>query len=121
MTKILVVDDQVTIRKLVGYRLEKSGHEVVFAENGIEATEKLAGEKFDLAILDISMPEKTGLEVLQHIRSDEKIQALPVIMLTASALSNHHEEAMAHKADAYLTKPVSSQELHNTVEALLNK
>jgi CheY-like chemotaxis protein len=121
MAKILVADDQVEIRKLIAYRLEKSGYQVVLAEDGLEAIQRVKTEPFDLAILDISMPKMTGLEVLEYIRNYATLTDLPVIMLTASALADHESQAREHSANAYLAKPVSSQELNRVVADLLEK
>ena len=119
MAKILIADDQVEIRRLIAYRLEKKSHQIVMAHDGVEAIAALSKDKFDLAILDISMPKKSGLDVLQFIRHHNDNLHLPVIMLTASALSNHYDEAVEYKANIYLTKPVSSQEMYTAVESLL--
>lgn len=119
MAKILVADDRVEIRKLTSYRLKTSGHIVVAVEDGAAALRQLADDVFEAAIIDISMPEIDGLALLEHIRSAARLQGLPVIMLTASALDAHQAQAAEYGADEYLTKPVSSAELFAAVERVL--
>jgi DNA-binding response OmpR family regulator len=113
---ILIADDDPDIRLLVQLRLERSGYKVVAASDGAEALALAANCSPDLAILDVSMPNMSGVEVTRMLR--ERSQVFPVILLTARA----HEADVARGAevgaDAYVTKPFSPQELETRVRAL---
>ncbi len=113
---VLIADDDPDIRMLVRVRLERSGYTVVAANDGVEAL-KLAGEcEPDVAILDVSMPGLSGVEVTQALRARQK--TFPVILLTGHASDADVTEGAAAGADAYVTKPFSPQELESRVRAL---
>ncbi len=119
MAHILVVEDNLPYRKLLGYRLQQFGHTACLTENGVEALEVLQHTAFDMAILDISMPDMDGLTLLMTIRERPQTASLPVMILTASALDAHEMIAIQLRADRYMQKYVSSNELREAVEALL--
>ncbi len=119
MAHILVAEDNLPYRKLLGYRLNQFGHTVCLTENGVEALEALQHTAFDMAILDISMPDMDGLTLLMTIRDRPQTATLPVMILTASALDAHQMIAIELRADRYMQKYVSSNELREAVEALL--
>jgi len=122
MGTILVVDDYPVNQRLLYHRLSGNGHEVLVASNGVAALELLnrpATPVIHLAIVDIAMPEMDGLTLLHHLRLDPRFESLPVIMLTASGQDVDRETAEAEGANAFLTKPVSSWELAETVNRLL--
>jgi DNA-binding response OmpR family regulator len=113
---VLIADDDPDIRMLVRLRLERSGYTVVAANDGLEALQ-LAGEcNPDLAILDVSMPGLSGVEVTRALR--ERKATFPVILLTAHAQEADVAEGASAGADAYVTKPFSPQELESRVRAL---
>jgi DNA-binding response OmpR family regulator len=118
---VLVADDEVDIRDLVSYRLEKAGYEVVTAENGREALEQAKELKPDLAVLDVMMPFLDGYEVTSGIREDESLASMPVIMLTARAQEQDVERGFEVGADDYIKKPFSPQELRTRVQAILGR
>jgi|SRR5712671_1866080 len=105
MKKIAVVEDNPDNRLLVRVILEPL-YEVVEYENGFAALEGLPKEKPDVILLDISLPEMDGTEVLRHIRADAQMQALPVIALTAHAMSGDREKYLAAGFNDYVTKPI---------------
>ena len=113
---VLVADDDADILTLVRLRLERSGYAVVCARNGAEALEIARGRRPDLAILDVSMPEMTGLEVTKRLR--EEHLDMPVILLTARAREADVAAGADAGADVYVTKPFSPQELETRVRAL---
>lgn len=119
MTTILIVDDNATIQRVLKHTLKREGYEIFSAWNGLEACDFLSAEVVDLAIVDIDMPEMNGIDLLHHIRGDERLGNLPVIMLTASGLDEDRINAAAAGADVFLTKPTSSRELTETVAELL--
>ncbi|MCR5272902.1 MAG: response regulator transcription factor [Lachnospiraceae bacterium] len=117
--KILVVDDESRMRKLVGDFLIRSGYDVVEAENGEEALDKFYSDKdIALIILDVMMPKMNGWEVCKEVRETSKI---PVIMLTAK--SDESDELMGFDlgVDEYISKPFSPKILVARVEAILRR
>jgi len=112
---VLVADDDADILSLVRLRLERSGDTVVSARNGAEALALARERRPDLAILDIAMPELTGLEVTKRLR--EEHLDVPVILLTARAREIDVAAGVDAGADVYVTKPFSPQELESRVRA----
>jgi DNA-binding response OmpR family regulator len=112
---VLVADDDADILSLVRLRLERSGYTVVSARNGAEALALALDRSPDLAILDVSMPELTGIEVTRRLREEHR--TMPVILLTARARDVDVADGAAAGADVYVTKPFSPQELESRVRA----
>lgn len=109
--KILAVDDEKHIVRLVQVNLERQGYVVVTAFDGKEALEKVATEHPDLIVLDVMMPYKDGFEVLQDLKKDPATRDIPVIMLTAKAQDADVFRGWQSGADCYLTKPFNPMEL----------
>lgn len=109
--KILAVDDERHIVRLVQVNLERQGYDVVTAFDGKEALEKIAAENPDLVVLDVMMPYMDGFEVLQTIRKNPDTRELPVIMLTAKAQDADVFRGWQQGVDCYLTKPFNPMEL----------
>jgi two-component system alkaline phosphatase synthesis response regulator PhoP/two-component system response regulator VicR len=109
--KILVVDDEPHIVRLVQVNLEKAGYVVVTASNGREALETVASEQPDLMVLDVMMPEMDGLETLKRLKDNPQTHEIPVILLTAKAQDEDVFEGWKSGADLYLTKPFNPGEL----------
>ncbi|MDP9316280.1 MAG: response regulator [Chloroflexota bacterium] len=120
MATLLVVDDNAVNLRMMGYTLQKNGHTIVTAMHGGEALERLAETPIDLVLTDLTMPEMDGMTLLKHIRTDERFQHLPVIMLTASGQDEDRHTARAAGASEFLTKPTSSRDLVDTVNRLLS-
>ncbi|HLK59395.1 MAG TPA: response regulator [Chthonomonadaceae bacterium] len=116
--KILAVDDERSIVRLIQVNLERHGFQVVTAFDGKQGLEKVASEKPDMVVLDVMMPYMDGFEVLHELRKDPATRELPVIMLTAKA--NDHDIFQGYKsgADCYLTKPFNPLELINFVKRI---
>lgn len=119
--KILAVDDERHIVRLVQVNLERQGYEVITAFDGREALEKIESEKPDLVILDVMMPYMDGFEVLQAIRKNPDISTLPVIMLTAKAQDADVFRGWQQGVDTYLTKPFNPMELLSFVKRILGR
>jgi DNA-binding response OmpR family regulator len=119
--KILIVDDDPSMLKMVAMTLNQAGFEIVVAQDAQSASLKLMEELPDLIILDIMMPGVSGLDFLQALRSDPQGLRIPVILL--SALSDVDDKVAGFKAgaDEYLTKPIDARELLARVMALLNR
>ncbi len=117
--RILIVDDEAEIRKILTILLENSGYEVVAANDGLSAVTTLRGDnEIDLCIMDVMMPRMDGLEACAEIR---KFSSIPVLFLTARSLEEDKEAAYTGGGDDYLVKPFSSKELLMKVEALIRR
>lgn len=116
--KILAVDDERHIVRLVQVNLQRAGYEVVTAFDGKEALEKIKSEKPDLVVLDVMMPYMDGFEVLQTLRKDPETRELPVIMLTAKAQDADVFRGWQSGVDCYLTKPFNPMELISFVRRI---
>jgi DNA-binding response OmpR family regulator len=116
--KILVVDDTADIRELLLEALQITGYEVSEAANGTEALHKIKTESPDLVVLDISMPDISGFQVLREMRKTSKT---PVIMLSARAETADKVESLQLGADDYMTKPFQISEMTARVEAVLRR
>ncbi len=108
--RILLVEDNLINQKVASRMLEKNGHTVVTANNGREALEALADQEFDAVLMDVQMPEMDGLETTAAIRAAEQGagRRLPILALTAHALSSDRERCLRAGMDGYLPKPVQS-------------
>lgn len=121
--KVLVAEDEPINAKLINALLTKSGHEVTLVDNGVKALELLSGEAFDLAILDVRMPELSGIEVTRRLRILENNtgQHIPVVALTASAMSDVKEECLSAGMDEFLLKPIDPDLLDGLIERFANR
>ncbi|MEJ2411320.1 MAG: response regulator [Novosphingobium sp.] len=118
---ILVVDDVEGNRAVVCRRLEQSGYTLFQAETGAQALQCIRAQKIDLVLLDYMMPNMSGIDVLKVLREDWKMDALPVIMLTARAEAQAQVEALEVGADDYVTKPIDFDVLRARIESQLAK
>lgn len=118
--KILIVEDEPTIRKGIKLWLSKSGFEVSEAQNGNVAIEMIDSNVYDLIVLDVMMPYKDGFEVLRYIRETSK-NWIPVIMLTAKSDEEDKISGLEIGADDYMVKPFSNRELEARIRANLRK
>jgi DNA-binding response OmpR family regulator len=103
---LLIVDDNEKIRELLSQRLRRNGYTTATAGNGKEALERVSAESFDLILLDIEMPEMSGLDVLRALRQTTTATELPVIVVSANTQSADLVEAPSLGANDYATKPV---------------
>jgi two-component system phosphate regulon response regulator PhoB len=117
--KILVVDDEPEAVELIEFNLNQAGFAVISAADGAEALNKARGGAPDLIVLDVMLPEITGLEVCKMLRRDPVTAAVPIIMLTAKAAEIDRVLGLELGADDYLTKPFSPRELVLRVKKLL--
>jgi two-component system alkaline phosphatase synthesis response regulator PhoP len=119
--KILLVDDEENIRKLVHYNLILDGYDVIMAVNGKEGLEKAIQEKPDLILLDIMMPEMDGLEVCSRLKKNPETRDIPIFMLSAKGQMQDLEDAYDVGADNYITKPFDVDKLSETIQFKLKK
>lgn len=116
--KILAVDDEKHIVRLVQVNLERQGYEVITAHDGKEALQKVEDERPDLVVLDVMMPYMDGFEVLQSLRRNPSTRDIPVIMLTAKAQDADVFRGWQSGVDCYLTKPFNPMELVSFVKRI---
>ena len=116
--KILAVDDEKSIIRLIEVNLKREGYEVVTAVDGKEALHKVAVEQPDLVVLDVMMPYLDGFEVLNTMKKDPDTRDIPVIMLTARAQDADVFNGYKSGADCYLTKPFNPRELTTFVRRI---
>lgn len=116
--KVLAVDDQKNIVRLVQVNLEKEGYQVITAYDGVEAIEQVAKEKPDLIVLDVMMPRKDGFGVLKDLKANPEWKDIPVIMLTAKAQDADIFRGWTSGVDSYLTKPFNPHELITFVKRI---
>jgi DNA-binding response OmpR family regulator len=119
--KVLVADDEPHLLRLVKFRLEREGYEVLTAADGETALQVARDEHPDLCVLDVMMPKRSGFDVLRELRSDEACAGMKVIMLTARAQDRDVDVGFSLGADDYITKPFSPQELRVRIGAHLGK
>jgi two-component system alkaline phosphatase synthesis response regulator PhoP len=118
--KILAVDDERHIVRLIQVNLERAGFQVVTAFDGPEALKKVESEKPDLVVLDVMMPKMDGFEVLKRLQANPETREVPVIMLTAKAQDADVFRGWASGVSAYLTKPFNPLELITFVKRIFS-
>lgn len=120
--KILVVDDEIYVRKIFKYNLEKAGYQVTAAEDSYEAEEKIAeGEEFDLIICDLMMPVRSGIEFIKVLREKYKMDEQRIILVSARGMEKDILEAKLYNIDDYQMKPFSVVEFLEKVKEILKK
>lgn len=117
--RILVVDDEPHIRRVLEVILSSSGFDVVLASDGMQGLDNLGREPVDLILLDLMMPRANGLEILSKIRANPERANTPVIILTAKGQDTDREAALAGGASDFLTKPFSPKKLIARIEEIL--
>ncbi|HEY1303902.1 MAG TPA: response regulator [Vicinamibacterales bacterium] len=119
--RVLVAEDNATNQKLIAALLDQRGHQVTIVTNGRQAVERARQESFDLVLMDVQMPELSGLEATEAIRASERETGrhLPIVALTARAMAGDREQCIAAGMDAYLSKPVRAEELFAAIDSLI--
>ena len=116
--KIVIADDEPNILISLEYLFKREGFAVTVARDGEEALAVIARERPALALLDVMMPKKSGLEVCQALRADDAYRAMKILMLTAKGRDTDVAKGIALGADAYMTKPFSTKDLVAKVREL---
>lgn len=119
--KVLLVDDDDMLRKMMATLLTKQGLDVLPAENGQSALDKLKTARPDVVLLDVMMPDMDGFSVCRQIRSDPSISHIPIIMLTALDSVENKVKGFEAGADDYIAKPCDTLELVARISALLRR
>ncbi len=117
----LVVEDSPTMRQLIVFALQRiRGMRVEEAANGVEALRKLAAPAwFDIILTDVNMPVMDGLKLVQRVRADSELRAVPIVIITTESGAADRERALALGASAYITKPIQAPQVIQTVRELL--
>jgi chemosensory pili system protein ChpA (sensor histidine kinase/response regulator) len=108
---VMVVDDSLTVRKITGRLLARSGYQVLTAKDGVDALEQLTDVLPDVMLLDIEMPRMDGFELTKRLRQDSRTKDLPIIMITSRTAEKHRQYAMELGVNGYLGKPYQEEEL----------
>ena len=121
--RILAIDDNADIRELIAFILRRENYEVSTASNGMAGLEMIKGAKPDLIILDVVMPEFSGYDVLNAVRSDKssKIRDIPVLMITSKSSTDDIDQALELGATAYIVKPFRPAKLVTKVKSILGE
>ena len=119
--RILIVEDNKFDMRLLKDILEGSGYETLQAADGLEAINLAFASLPDLILMDIQLPEISGLEVTRRLKGDDRSRHIPIVAVTARAMRWHEREALDSGCDAYLSKPISVLGFLNTVETFLSR
>jgi two-component system, cell cycle response regulator DivK len=120
MTRVLLVEDNEMNRDMLSRRLTRRGFEVIFAVNGQQGVELARSERPDIILMDMSLPDLDGWEATRRVKADNATRSVPVIGLTAHAMSGDREKAIKAGCDDYDTKPVELDRLIGKIERLLS-
>lgn len=121
MATILLVDDYAPNHRLMSFVLEQSGYAVVSALDGMQALDCLASMPIDLIVTDLTMPRLDGIGLAERVRADSRLRRLPIIVVTASGKETDEVKAAGVGVDAFLTKPVDSEDLARAVAGLVGR
>lgn len=121
MAKILLVEDNEMNRDMLSRRLERKGHKIVIAIDGEQGIAMACSETPDLILMDMSLPILDGWEATRKLKSMPETQSIPIIALTAHAMSGDREKCMAAGCDDYDTKPVEFPRLMDKIQSFLSR
>jgi len=119
--KIMIVDDCNTTRKLLGHYLRSRGYSVVFAENGLDALEKLAINDVNLIMTDLNMPYMDGIELIKTLRSDPELSEIPILMVTTENDDIERAKAISSGANGYMIKPVTGDAIAENIKSIVKQ
>ena len=119
VARILVVEDEASIVRVISLRLERLGHDILWADNGLQALETTREQRPDLILLDVMLPLLDGFEVLKQLKDAPDTQHIPVIMLTARGYGQDVATGLGGGAEDYIVKPFSFPELIARVNTAL--
>ncbi|MCK4508846.1 MAG: response regulator [Desulfuromonadales bacterium] len=119
--KVLVVEDSPTMRQLIVFALKRiRGFQIVEANDGVDGLKKLSADKFDLILTDINMPIMDGLKLVSMVRNDPNYKETPIIVITTEGATEDRERALALGANEYITKPIQTMKILETVKKLMS-
>lgn len=117
---VLVVDDELDTAEMLVEMMRLSGYQVFKSYSGRQAIQMVTREKPDVVLLDVMMPDLSGLDVLRFMRGDPRLKKTPVIILSARCMPSDIQSGLDAGADLFLTKPVGCQDLRSAVEEVIN-
>ena len=120
MAKKLIVEDNEMNRDMLSRRLERKGFQIVMAEDGQKGVDMAKSENPDLILMDLGLPVIDGWEATNQIKNDDKTKNIPIIVLTAHAMSGDREKALEAGADEYDTKPVEFKRLLGKIKSFIS-
>ncbi|RVU38370.1 response regulator [Hwanghaeella grinnelliae] len=118
--KVMIVEDNELNMKLFHDLLESRGYDIIETRDGMEALKMARSERPDLILMDIQLPEVSGLEVTKWIKEDDDLKAIPIIAVTAFAMKGDEEKIREGGCEAYIAKPISVTNFLETVARFLN-
>lgn len=119
MRRVLIVDDAVSMRQMVSFTLRQGGYEVIEAEHGQDALNKLQGIMVDLILTDLNMPVMDGITLIQNVRKIPAMKNKPILMLTTEGLASKKEQGKAAGATGWIVKPFDPDKLLQTLAKVL--
>jgi len=119
--KILIVDDDKTTRKLLSLYLKGKGYEIVTAENGLDAMEKVGTENINFILTDMNMPYMDGIELTKNLKLDPSLSNIPIAMVTTEADEEERKKAFEAGVDDYLVKPANADQINDSIKRILKK
>jgi len=118
--KVLIVEDNELNMKLFHDLIEACGHEILETRDGIEALKMARQHHPDLILMDIQLPEVSGLEVTRWLKEDDDLRSIPVVAVTAFAMKGDEEKIRSGGCEAYIAKPISVSNFLDTIGRFLN-
>jgi two-component system chemotaxis response regulator CheY len=119
MAKILAVDDSASMRQMVSFTLKGAGHDVTEAVDGVDALSKAKGNRFDLVISDVNMPNMDGISLIRELRALPAFKFTPMLMLTTESGGDKKQEGKAAGATGWIVKPFNPEQLLATINKVL--
>jgi len=119
LRRVLIVDDAVSMRQMVSFTLRQGGYEVIEAEHGQDALNKLQGIMVDLILTDLNMPVMDGITLIQNVRKIPAMKNKPILMLTTEGLASKKEQGKAAGATGWIVKPFDPDKLLQTLAKVL--
>ena len=119
MARILAVDDSASMRQMVAFTLKAAGHDVVEAVDGVDALAKAKGQKFELVISDVNMPNMDGITLISELRKIPDFKFIPMLMLTTESTTEKKQQGKAAGATGWIVKPFNPDQLLATIGKVL--
>ena len=120
MSRVLVIDDESVVATILEYAFAAMGHDTIAADGGMTGIDVARAEHPDAIVLDLMMPEVSGLDVLDALRNDEETKSVPILVLTAVTMSREHLICVANGADRVMTKPFDPRDVAEVVDSMMS-
>jgi two-component system chemotaxis response regulator CheY len=117
----LIVDDSASMRQLIAFTIKDAGYDVLLAENGKDALEKMSHAKVDMVITDLNMPEMDGITFIRELRGKADYKFVPIVMLTTESQEAKKQEGRAAGASGWIVKPFSPSQLMDVVKKFVKE